>query len=137
MRSHPKDYAAKRSSDGSRERESPQMRIKMADAAEDLAMLRDYLQRSTGDVAISKLDVRQVGARVYVEESGVGKLCMAPLPPYCGQVVSVSSAGHYSMASGPVPYYFDAVDKLPPPGVGDGGQFLPQHPLWRHAPLPC
>ena len=35
----------------------------MADAAEDLAMLRGYLQQSTGDVAVGKLDVRQVGAR--------------------------------------------------------------------------
>ena len=49
----------------------------MADAAEDLAMLRGYLQQSTGDVAVGKLDVRQVGARDDVEESGVGKLCMA------------------------------------------------------------
>ena len=63
MRFHPEDYAPMRSSATGVRRESPQMRIKMADAAEDLAMLRGYLQQSTGDVAVGKLDVRQVGAR--------------------------------------------------------------------------
>lgn len=36
---------------------------KMADTAEDLAVLRDYLQRSAIDVAVGKLEAQQVGAR--------------------------------------------------------------------------
>lgn len=36
---------------------------KMADTADDLAVLRDYLQRSASDVAVGKLDAQQVGAR--------------------------------------------------------------------------
>lgn len=44
---------------------------KMADTADDLAVLRDYLQRSASDEAVGKLDAQQVGAG----ESSVGIAC--------------------------------------------------------------
>ena len=99
----------------------------MADAAEDLAVLRDYLQRTTDGVALGKQDAQQVRG---ISASAPSE---APVGPYqCIAMAMDTERRPNSVARCPTPL---AVDELPPPGVGACGGILPLHPLWDHTPL--